>query len=197
MVGVRRGLFPASSRYVERVWLPVLGPTPVLALRLLAELAERSPSGTATIDSEMLAVSLGLGPGTGAGSSLARALRRLERFGIIRRQPTGELLIRTELPPVNDRDLSRLPSWLRAASHAIIRSASPPSGRSRPTRECRVTLRPSYSGGTRVGTRQSARPRAAMPCRRRKGEVCEATRRRHDHKKPDNGDDDGQPDADE
>src|SRR6266508_6943618 len=68
----------AHSSYVEFVWLPLVGPSGAWALRRLTRLIETE--GSTVIDTEVFAVSLGLGHGRGARSTLARVLRRLERF---------------------------------------------------------------------------------------------------------------------
>jgi hypothetical protein len=120
--------FPTRSRYVERIWLPVLGPTPVLLLRLLAEFIEASPSGSATLDSRTVSISLGLGKGVGNSATLARSLRRLQRFRLIAPTDDGELLVRTEVPPVSERDVAAMPSWLRDLHDGLMPSRTSRSG---------------------------------------------------------------------
>jgi hypothetical protein len=112
--------FRARSHYVERLWLPMIGPTALLLLRLLAELLDDAGDGQ-RVESGLVATALGVG-GTSPGrqSPLARALRRLERFELVKLGEGGELMVRAELPLVSPRDLSRLPAWLQARhSHAV------------------------------------------------------------------------------
>jgi hypothetical protein len=113
-------LFATRSRYVERIWLPALGPTPLLALRILGELIDASESGVAAIETEVLAVSLGLGQGLGENSSLARALRRLERFDLAKRADQTTYFVRTEVPPISDRDAAQLPTLLKDLNARLL-----------------------------------------------------------------------------
>jgi hypothetical protein len=71
----------AHSSYVEFVWLPLVGPSGAWALRRLTRLIETE--GSTVIDTEAFAVSLEIGHGLGARSTLARVLRRLERFQLV------------------------------------------------------------------------------------------------------------------
>ena len=103
--------FRPGSRYVERLWLPLLGPTSTALLRVLAEELDEKGSGT-IVEASRLARGLGLGAGTGVESALSRAIRRLERFRLVKAE--GDVLrVRTEVPPLSDHDVSRLPDDLR------------------------------------------------------------------------------------
>lgn len=105
--------FRVRSHYVERLWLPLLGPTALLLVRLLAELIDESHNGQG-VDFGLVAVALGVGLKTpGEQSALARALGRLERFELVRFDGRGEIMVRVELPLVSPRDLSGLPLWLQ------------------------------------------------------------------------------------
>jgi hypothetical protein len=67
------------SDYVERFWLPTLGPTSLLLLRRLASHFDREPDGC-TLDVADLSQSLGLGAREGTSSPLFRSLDRLTQF---------------------------------------------------------------------------------------------------------------------
>ncbi len=105
--------FRARTAYVERLWLPMLGPGALVLLRFLVEVLEIHGDG-AVLETSTLSVALGFGSRTqpGAHSRLDRALRRLERFGFAHRA-AGEVKVRGELPVLDERDLSRLPAVLR------------------------------------------------------------------------------------
>jgi hypothetical protein len=82
----RRSAFGARSRYVERVWVPILGPTATLTLRLFSELLQ-SAKGDALVPIDELAKALGLGAATGKRSAFTRSLSRLERHQLTRSCP--------------------------------------------------------------------------------------------------------------
>jgi hypothetical protein len=76
--------FQVGTNYVERLWLPLLGPSAIALVRLLAELIDDGGDGQA-IDVDSLAQALGVGAtARRANSPLARAVRRLERFGVVK-----------------------------------------------------------------------------------------------------------------
>lgn len=100
------GRFTPLTPYAEDVWLPVLGPAAFLLWRRLALLLARHP-GRATVPADELAAALGLGSPTGTQSHLARALRRLERFGVARVASDAVVLVRPCLPYVTDHQLER------------------------------------------------------------------------------------------
>lgn len=105
--------FRAGTHYVERLWLPLVGPTALLLLRYLAEILDEKGDG-AQVEMSAIAVALGLGSHAqpGARSALGRGIRRLERFGFAQ-HVEDELKVRVEVPPVSERDLARLPRSLR------------------------------------------------------------------------------------
>lgn len=115
-------MFPARSRYVERVWLPILGPTATLAVRLLAELVEEA-RGDVTVRVADLTQALGLGAATGERSAFARAVRRLDRHRLVQVAGNG-LIVRTELQPVSPRDLARLPTFVQNVHHRLVAARS-------------------------------------------------------------------------
>lgn len=104
--------FHARSRYVERFWLPILGPSPLWLLRRLVDGLETSPSGY-LLPVETTARSLGLGSSAGRHSPFRRAVGRGAHFGVLRHDGAGRLAVRTRLAPLPAHLLARLPDPLR------------------------------------------------------------------------------------
>ena len=114
--------YPAGSVYVETFWLPLLGPSAVLALRRLSAWLEHEPDGI-TVSIAILSGCLGLGTGTGRRAPVARTLARLVDFKIA--SHTGErLLLRRELPMLSVRQLERLPACLITAHEQLIQGST-------------------------------------------------------------------------
>ena len=128
------GGFPPGSVYFETYWLPVLGPSATLALRLLSRGLADSPSGY-EVDILSLSRRLGLGRSRSRNGPAARAVQRLCHFGLARR--TEALEVRTHVPVLPAHLAKRLPVELRAghrdASQAQIRLPATPPGRPRRT----------------------------------------------------------------
>ena len=106
-VPARRGghLHGPDDPYVEDVWLPVLGPAAYVVWRQLARQA--TGAGRSTVSLPRLAAAAGLGRPLGNQSPIRRALRRLERFGLVHLE--GErILVRPRLPYVTSRQLALL-----------------------------------------------------------------------------------------
>lgn len=108
-----RGFDPRST-YAERFWLPVVGPSSLLMMRRFARGLDEHPSGfrVALADTGR---ALGLGAGTGRASPVNRTIDRACTFGLARRRTVDHLEVRTHLPPLNARQLERLPAVLRRA----------------------------------------------------------------------------------
>jgi len=120
--------FDARSAYVERFWLPILGPSTTFLLRLLAAALERDGEG-ARLDAADAARALGLGGRPGRHAPFQRALRRACDFNLLARQPAAEgaaleLLVRRVVPAVPARLVERLPEQLRRAHAALERSGT-------------------------------------------------------------------------
>ncbi len=109
------------SRYVERFWLPVLGPATTWLLRLGAYGFEDSPEGF-ELGYALAAAQLGISPGAGRHGMLRRAISRARRFGLARDGGPGTLELRRMIPPLPQRHEERLPAELRRA-HALWISA--------------------------------------------------------------------------
>ena len=105
---------PPCSRYVELYWLPVIGPSTTWLLRRLSYGLEMHPTGL-DLDLTETARSLGLGDKMGKNSPFLRALQRLCTFELARTHGPGALAVRTTVPPLPLRHLSRLPDSLQAS----------------------------------------------------------------------------------
>ena len=106
----------ALGDYVELFWLGVLGPTATWLLRRLAVIAVAHPEGR-HVDLPALASALGLGWDSNRANAFGRALQRLVMFGMARKVDDA-VAVRTVVPPVSVRHLSRLPEHLQRA-HAL------------------------------------------------------------------------------
>jgi hypothetical protein len=111
----------ATHAYVERFWLPIIGPTSVLALRRIATWLDASPAGV-EVSLGLLAGDLGIGQ-----SPAARTLARLVGFELAAITPADQLAVRTVLPPLPRRLTMRLPSHLAAAHDDLVRAAARPA----------------------------------------------------------------------
>lgn len=106
------------SAYVETFWLPLAGPSAVLAARRLAARLEESPTGV-TAPLGTLAGELGLGTGTGRHAHLPRTLARLVGLGLARLRDDAYAL-RIAFPSLARRHLRRLPPHLVLAHELAV-----------------------------------------------------------------------------
>jgi hypothetical protein len=100
------------SAYVERFWLPVLGPSTVWFLRRVADQLDRQPEGF-DLDLVATARSLGVGMRGGRNSPMLNTIERSCRFGAARRQGVDALAVRRRLAPLTRAQVERLPEALR------------------------------------------------------------------------------------
>ncbi len=100
------------SEYVERFWLPTLGPTTLLLLRRLATTFDRSPDAV-TLDVADLSQSLGLGAREGSSSPLFRSIDRLIQFDLAVLMKPGHYAVRRNVSPINRRHMHRIPLALQ------------------------------------------------------------------------------------
>lgn len=114
-----RGRYGPSAHYVSAVWLPILGPSSCTVWQQLARQLQHYPAGV-TASPERLSADLGLGSPRGQQSALARTLRRLERFGIIRTITDDLVLVREELPTASPAQLARLDPVVRARHERLV-----------------------------------------------------------------------------
>ena len=99
------------SRYVERFWLGILGPSTTLVLRVFADALDEN-GGVAHLDLADVAAQIGVGHRGGRNSPLSRSIQRAIRFGAAR-----------SLVPTRSRyDIVSLPST--AARSSACRSPS-------------------------------------------------------------------------
>ena len=104
--------FDPRSGYVEKYWLPMLGPTATWFLRRVAREFDREPDGF-SLDAADCARSIGIGTRGGRNSPFERAIERCVRFGLARREHHGILAVRTRVPPLSKAQAQRLPRHLK------------------------------------------------------------------------------------
>lgn len=114
---VHRAGFALDDPYLERCWLPVLGPTSVLMLRRMPILWQRDPAVGVPV--EEFATVLGLG-GTGRHSPVWRTIDRLARFNFANRVAENHVEVYTEVPPLGQRHLASLPASIRDAHDQLL-----------------------------------------------------------------------------
>lgn len=101
------------SPYVERFWLPLLGPSTTLLVRRLAAELEAQPEGfDLPLDDTALALGLGLRGGT--TGPFYRAIARTAQFHLTKAMGPASLMVRTKLQTLTHRQTTRLPEALRA-----------------------------------------------------------------------------------
>ncbi len=100
--------FDPRSEYVERCWLPVLGPSTVLFLRRMADALDQQPNGF-TLDLVETAQALGVGMRGGKNAPMLRTIERSCRFGAVRHQGPGAIAVRRRLAPLTRVQAERLP----------------------------------------------------------------------------------------
>jgi hypothetical protein len=104
--------FDPRSAYVEQFWLGILGPSAVWLLRRVATGFDHFPNGF-EMPVHGTAGALGLGVG-GKHSPFNRTVTRLVQFHMARQEPYG-IGVRRRIPPLNERQVGRLPAELRRA----------------------------------------------------------------------------------
>ena len=107
------------STYVELFWLGILGPSTTWLLRRMATSLDESPDGF-DLDLPGTAAALGLGSKGGRHSPFMRALARCCQFDLAMARPDGALAVRRKVPPLNRRQVLRLPPDLAAAHQAWL-----------------------------------------------------------------------------
>ena len=114
--------FDPRSAYAERFWLGLLGPSTLWMLRRFARGLEDHPGGFrgGLADTGR---ALGLGESIARNSTTQRTITRACQFGLALRVDPTRLAVRTELPLLNRRQLSRLPETVRAAHEHWLRDS--------------------------------------------------------------------------
>lgn len=111
--------FDPRTSYVEHFWLPILGPSSVFLLRRLAYIFDVHLE-THDVSLKDISFEIGLGSPKGFGNSITKTLNRLIQFDMAKLLPSGTLAVRRSLPPLNIRQLSRIPTQLQDLHHALI-----------------------------------------------------------------------------
>jgi hypothetical protein len=119
-----RPLHDARSAYVERCWLPIVGPSTLLFLRFASRTFEHSPQG-ADIDRSELACALGLRGRPGDHAPFRRMLSRAIDFQMACIDPSGRLAVRRHLPELSARQLDRATALARDAHRLLCAAAVP------------------------------------------------------------------------
>jgi hypothetical protein len=109
------------SLYVERYWLPVLGPSTTFMLRRFASYLDEPGEGV-EVSVEELAKGLGIGERSGPNAPLARTIKRCVDFQMAEWR-RGRLAVRRRVPPLARRHLRRLPESLQVEHEREIEAA--------------------------------------------------------------------------
>lgn len=102
------------SAYARQFWLPLVGPSTLLAAGALVAGLEHSPAGF-EVELARLGRALGVPGAAGGNAKIARTLERLARFGLAEVHATTGiplLRVRRSWPPLTARQLGRLPGFL-------------------------------------------------------------------------------------
>jgi hypothetical protein len=142
------GVHPCS-RYVELYWLPVIGPSTTWLLRRLSYGLEMHPLGL-DINLVETARSLGLGGRMGKNSPFRRALQRLCVFELARPHGPDAMAVRTRIPPLPLRHVSRLPDPLQASHRRWIAEQRLPESEQMRRRAQRLAAELAASGADRA-----------------------------------------------
>jgi hypothetical protein len=100
------------SVYVERFWLPILGPSTLLLARRIAAGLEVHPDGF-PLDLEETAAAMGLSLRGGTNGPFYRAVARTVQFHLTRPAGPAALTVRARVQQLSHRQLSRLPDGLQ------------------------------------------------------------------------------------
>lgn len=131
--------YDTRSGYVERYWLPILGPSTTWLVRHLAAGLDLHPEGYGC-DLPGVATSLGIGNRHGRHSPFARALERAARFGLLALAgPSDVIRVRRSVPPLTVGQLRGLPDDLQRAHHELVTAELDVDGH-RHKRACQLAL---------------------------------------------------------
>lgn len=109
------------SLYVERYWLPVLGPSTTFMLRRFASYLDEWPDGV-EVSVEELARGLGIGERSGPNAPLSRTVKRCVDFQMAEWRQS-RLAVRRRVPPLARRHLRRLPESLLREHERVMEAA--------------------------------------------------------------------------
>lgn len=116
--------YDVRSPYVERFWLPVLGPTASWLIRRLVTRLDEAPDGF-ELDLALTATELGLGTRTGRHSPFLRSIDRCCRYGAAHLVDEETLRVRRKLPPLTRLQLVRLPEAQQEAHRTWVEPPPP------------------------------------------------------------------------
>lgn len=119
------GVVEVRHPYLERTYLPLIGPSATLCLRRLRELL--SGHETASVDLLELAAELGLPKRLARSAPMIRTVNRLIGFRLARWE-TGRLFVPIAVPLVSEGALERLPASARAYHRLVLRALVAPDG---------------------------------------------------------------------
>jgi hypothetical protein len=137
------------SAYVERFWLPILGPSTLLLARRIAAGFEVHPGGFA-LGLEETAAAMGLSLRDGANGPFYRAVARTVQFHITRPAGPAALTARPRVQQLSHRQLARLPVGLQRDHAAwIAEDRAEPTEEQRRQRARRLALSLLELGETR------------------------------------------------
>ena len=117
--------FPVAHPYVERCWLPLIGPSATWCLRRLDSELGAIRDGV-VIDVATLAGDLGLASARGGSARLARTIERLCDFGLARFSVDQALEIRRSVPPLSPRAITRLSPEAQLAHREMVTERANP-----------------------------------------------------------------------
>jgi hypothetical protein len=100
------------SIYVERYWLPILGPTSTLLMRFLASRFDDEPEGY-ELNLREASRCIGVGVGQTPGSPFFKTLERVISFGFGQLVDDRLLIVRCRVPSLTRRQVLRLPRRLQ------------------------------------------------------------------------------------
>lgn len=114
-----------QSLYVEQFWLPVIGPTATVLVRLLDRtLREVETAGHFTIPNTVLGPVVGIGTRGGRNSPLLRSLARLVQFDVLEQDAPERWLVPTTLPHVRGSRVARMPPVMGHLHELHLRSCT-------------------------------------------------------------------------
>ena len=143
------------SAYVERFWLSVLGPSSLWLIRTLAYGFDSQPDGF-DLDTLEAARALGLGDRVGRRSPVQRAVDRLCHFDLAHVRGAITLVVRPQVPWLDDFKVSKLPAQLQAEHGLWEAAALAESARTATKRRAAaVALQCARSGGTADDVRRT------------------------------------------
>jgi hypothetical protein len=120
----------SRSAYVERFWLPILGPSASWLLRSLSWGLEAQPEGY-LVDIAAVAQTLGVSESLGRSGTMTRSLIRLCQFDLTAVSGQHDdgvpvLIVRDTIPWLSRRLVQSLPSFMRAEHEQWFRNAHQP-----------------------------------------------------------------------